>query len=316
LSIAIIGAVGGIASIIALFLIFFPPFPDEPVNELPIPSIQKSPGPYLTNNIIEFSGSNSRDPDGEIVNYEWTFGDGTSDIGESVTHKYSKSGTYNISLRVTDNDGAEVPKDDDIVILSDGPPVLDKDRDGIEDKDDNCPTIYNPNQEDENQNNVGDVCEPIGSDSELISWHSGWTKFDKPLKFEESGVNYEKIGNDALKVDFILKGAESKKLYLAGLILLYDDISQCHPSFGQYRAEYCGIWGHEQNSPRPGTHVKIDTIETDRNGNGFVSMKAVNIHPGEYKIGFWIKEKNDILSNVIFQTMDPYGFEYTPFHFE
>ena len=37
----------------------------------------------------------------------------------------------------------------------------DTDQDGIDDDLDNCPYVYNPLQEDENENGVGDVCEEI-----------------------------------------------------------------------------------------------------------------------------------------------------------
>jgi PKD repeat protein len=130
-------------------------------NDPPIPLIQKSPGPYSANQTIEFSGSNSKDPDGEIVSYEWDFGDKTDlDYGEKVTHKYASRGNYEISLTVKDNNGNEVPIGDKIVILDGRHIPADKDSDGIEDPDDNCPTIYNPNQEDSNQDGIGDACPP------------------------------------------------------------------------------------------------------------------------------------------------------------
>ncbi len=52
-----------------------------------------------------FSGSLSNDPDGSIVSYYWTFGDGESDWGENVTHAYDTPGNRIVTLTVTDNDG-------------------------------------------------------------------------------------------------------------------------------------------------------------------------------------------------------------------
>ncbi|MBU1018802.1 MAG: PKD domain-containing protein [Patescibacteria group bacterium] len=57
---------------------------------------------------VEFDASESLDPDGEIVAYEWDLdGDGKFDDAEGVTasYTYEKIGTYEASLRVTDNNG-------------------------------------------------------------------------------------------------------------------------------------------------------------------------------------------------------------------
>lgn len=55
---------------------------------------------------ITFDGAGSADPDGTIVSYKWSFGDGTTATGATVTKTYSKSGTYAAKLTVTDNKGA------------------------------------------------------------------------------------------------------------------------------------------------------------------------------------------------------------------
>ncbi len=47
----------------------------------------------------------SYDPDGTIVSYYWTFGDGGGSSGDRAVHTYAAPGTYTITLRVTDNDG-------------------------------------------------------------------------------------------------------------------------------------------------------------------------------------------------------------------
>jgi OOP family OmpA-OmpF porin len=45
------------------------------------------------------------DPDGEIAEYSWDLGDGTTAMGERVNHTYTQPGTYTARLMVTDNDG-------------------------------------------------------------------------------------------------------------------------------------------------------------------------------------------------------------------
>ncbi len=53
-------------------------------------------------------GSASLDQDGEIVRYDWDFGDGVSmsDGPATTTHRYSAAGTYTVTLSVIDNRGA------------------------------------------------------------------------------------------------------------------------------------------------------------------------------------------------------------------
>jgi len=55
---------------------------------------------------VRFDASGSTDPDGTIRSYEWSFGDGATARGQSVTHVYSYSGYYRVRLTVTDDAGA------------------------------------------------------------------------------------------------------------------------------------------------------------------------------------------------------------------
>jgi serine protease len=53
-----------------------------------------------------FDGAGSIDPDGKVVGYAWTFGDGGAASGRQVSHTYAASGTYTVRLTVTDDGGA------------------------------------------------------------------------------------------------------------------------------------------------------------------------------------------------------------------
>ena len=63
-----------------------------------------------------FDGAGSSDVDGTVVSYAWNFGDGaTSDLMEA-THTYAGSGTFDVTLTVTDDDGAEDVYAEQIVV--------------------------------------------------------------------------------------------------------------------------------------------------------------------------------------------------------
>lgn len=52
-----------------------------------------------------FDGRGSTD-DTAVTGWTWDFGDGTSGTGATVSHVFAGSGTYSVTLRVTDNQGA------------------------------------------------------------------------------------------------------------------------------------------------------------------------------------------------------------------
>lgn len=56
---------------------------------------------------VTFDGSQSFDPDGGDLNYAWNFGDGGQASGVSPVHVYSSTGTFNVSLTVSDDQGEE-----------------------------------------------------------------------------------------------------------------------------------------------------------------------------------------------------------------
>ena len=53
---------------------------------------------------VTFDASESFDPDGAIVRYEWNFGDGATGTGMITRHAYEAEGSYTITLQVTDDD--------------------------------------------------------------------------------------------------------------------------------------------------------------------------------------------------------------------
>jgi PKD repeat protein len=64
--------------------------------------------PYegYVNQPMTFDGSKSHDPDGHLISWDWSFGDGTSNTGETTTHTYTQAGIYTVVLTVKDNRSA------------------------------------------------------------------------------------------------------------------------------------------------------------------------------------------------------------------
>jgi PKD repeat protein len=72
---------------------------------LPVASFTYSPENPIANETVTFNASETYDPDGYIVSYEWNFGDGiiTNETNPVTTHIYDKAGYYTVKLTVTDN---------------------------------------------------------------------------------------------------------------------------------------------------------------------------------------------------------------------
>jgi hypothetical protein len=73
-----------------------------PPNEEPVASFTVS----CTELSCSVDASGSSDPDGSIVSYEWSFGDGATGSGVTTSHSYASGGARTVTLTVTDNDGA------------------------------------------------------------------------------------------------------------------------------------------------------------------------------------------------------------------
>jgi len=72
------------------------------------PPVANAGGPYIgnVNEDILFDGSGSYDLDGSIISWYWDFGDGNIGYGETILHSYNNSGSYQVTLTVTDDDYA------------------------------------------------------------------------------------------------------------------------------------------------------------------------------------------------------------------
>jgi PKD repeat protein len=63
-----------------------------------------------------FNANNSGTSSGEIVSYQWTFGDGATSDSPTPTHIYAANGTYQVCLTITTNNGCSDERCGNVVI--------------------------------------------------------------------------------------------------------------------------------------------------------------------------------------------------------
>ena len=90
------------------------------VNKKPVANFSYAPEEPAFNEIVIFNASESYDPDGLIIGYEWDFGDGAIGYGKIVNHTYSQGGKYTVTLTVIDNKNAQNSINKNIIVW---PPV-------------------------------------------------------------------------------------------------------------------------------------------------------------------------------------------------
>jgi hypothetical protein len=82
---------------------------EVPANLPPIARITTRKSSVSTTNWTMLMGGASYDPDGAILLYVWDFGDGEAPSSTTtyyISHRFSTSGTYEVSLTVVDQQGA------------------------------------------------------------------------------------------------------------------------------------------------------------------------------------------------------------------
>ena len=75
------------------------------MDQEPVATFERSPQAGDAPLSVFFDASESFDPEGEPLTYEWDFGDGGTAAGETPTHTYATPGTYEARLTVADPRG-------------------------------------------------------------------------------------------------------------------------------------------------------------------------------------------------------------------
>lgn len=71
----------------------------------PFAQFTYSPGAPKKGQNVYFDASSSYDADGSVVAYQWVYGDGDTETGQTQIHDFPYSGVFYVTLTVTDNDG-------------------------------------------------------------------------------------------------------------------------------------------------------------------------------------------------------------------
>ncbi len=83
------------------------------------PAVRSGPAPLE----VRFDGSLSQDPDGQVVSWQWDFGDGGAASGPEATHTYTAAGRYFPSVTVTDASGTSSTLVEEITVGLPAAPV-------------------------------------------------------------------------------------------------------------------------------------------------------------------------------------------------
>lgn len=81
----------------------------------PVAKFSFNPSQGDVDTLFHFDASTSSDSDGSIVNYAWSFGDGTG-TGKIVDHKYRSGGKFTVHLTVTDNSGFQATQQAELFV--------------------------------------------------------------------------------------------------------------------------------------------------------------------------------------------------------
>lgn len=94
------------------------------VNDAPPPPNQAPTAGFdlLVSGLSVTFSDESADADGNVVGWQWTFGDGATSSEQNPSHTYSAAGTYSVTLTVTDNDGATDSSTQSVVVEDTAPP--------------------------------------------------------------------------------------------------------------------------------------------------------------------------------------------------
>ncbi len=99
-----------------------PPGMILPPNGTPMAEFSFSPASPQAYSEVFFDASLSTD-DGAIVSFNWSFGDGSTATGMTVSHQFREAGQYSVTLTVTDNRGLSASTTKSITVSTSQLPI-------------------------------------------------------------------------------------------------------------------------------------------------------------------------------------------------
>ncbi|WP_226005734.1 PKD domain-containing protein [Natrinema salinisoli] len=93
---------------------------EEESDEAPIARLEVIPASPSVGEQVTFDGSGSSDPDGTITGYEWVVDGEEVGTGDTAEYTFDATGTYDVELTVTDDDGNSDTASERITVEDDG----------------------------------------------------------------------------------------------------------------------------------------------------------------------------------------------------
>ena len=91
-------------------------YTDEPVADYVY-----SPDHSRPDEVVNFDATGSLDANGEIVSYEWDFGDGSTATGVVQKHRFDAAGEYSVKLTVIDDEGKTASRERKLIVINPEP---------------------------------------------------------------------------------------------------------------------------------------------------------------------------------------------------